>query len=89
MHESSLVTGLVAAALDAVPADNTSRVRTIDIEIGMLSAMSPTHLKDHFAEAAAGTPIADAEVVITRSSQIDEHAGDVVLRAIHLEAQVD
>ena len=36
-------------------------------------------------KAAAGTPIADAEVVVTTATEIDEYAGDVVLRAVHID----
>lgn len=85
MHESSLIAGLVAAAVDAVPAETDAKVRFVSIEVGMLSAISPSHLEEHFAEAASGTRIAGAEVVVTRGTDLDDHAADVVLRAVHLD----
>ena len=85
MHESSLIAGLVAAAEEAVPTDDNVTVRSVDIEVGMLSAMSPSHLEEHFVEAAAGTRIAGADVVVTRGTELDDHAADVVLRAVHVD----
>ena len=85
MHESSLVAGLLAAAIEAVPAERDIRVSAIDIEVGMLSATSPSHLEEHLVKAAAGTPIAGAQVVVTTATEIDEYAGEVVLRAVHID----
>ena len=84
MHESSLIPGLVRAAVEAAQPAAGAQVRSVTIEVGVLSGISPAHLRDHFAAAAAGTVLEGADLEI-RETDAGAGAATVALRSITVE----
>ncbi len=76
MHEFSLASEIVAAALDAAGARD---ITAVHISLASGSHLDGSVLRDAFAMAAAGTAATDAALEITVGAA---HAGDVAVTAI-------
>ena len=90
MHESSLVSGLVEAALQAAGAGNAVRVTGLQVRVGALAGISPGHLAEHFDRVAAGTLLEGARLVVTSGPEgpaalDDPKAQTIALTAIDVE----
>ena len=80
MHERSLVADLVRRVEQEA---GDARVTGVRVRLGKLSHLSPQHLRDHFAIAAAGSVAAGAELTVDVGTDItDPHAADLVLASI-------
>ncbi len=80
MHERRLVADLVAEALRICEAQSAERVTRLRFRIGALSHVTPVALRDGIEDAAAGTPLATARVVIEQDRDPSwAHAQGVVL----------
>jgi Zn finger protein HypA/HybF involved in hydrogenase expression len=65
VHESALVTCLVAKVGALAEAQGACRVVAIQLALGEFTSIMPDHLREHFALAALGTPAAGARLDIT------------------------
>ena len=83
MHEASLVSDLIRR-IDAVRAqEHAARVAGVTVWLGAFSNFSPEHFKDHFKAAAAGGPLAQAELTVWSSEDAaDPRASDVLLISV-------
>ena len=81
MHERSVVAGLVRQVELAAAGATVTAVR---VRLGKLCHLSPEHLRDHFAVAAAGSDVAGGAelIVVAGTDAADPLAGDLVLESI-------
>ena len=85
MHEMSLMKNLIAKAVEVVDREGGTRATRIGIRLGALSHMSPQHLKEHFDQAAAGTPLEHAELEVEVMDDIaDPEAQSIVLTSVDI-----
>ncbi|MBU0741336.1 hydrogenase maturation nickel metallochaperone HypA [bacterium] len=64
MHEMSLAMNIVAIAGEQAAAHGAGAVRAIHADVGVLAGVEARSLAFCFEAARAGTPMADAELVI-------------------------
>ena len=62
MHEKHLTEDLVRQLETLAAEEGAPRVLRIRVRLGALSHFTPEHFREHFEEAAAGTPAEGAEV---------------------------
>lgn len=86
MHESGVITDIMAS-IQKLRADNRLiNVTRIKIRIGALSLFSEDHFREHFFEAAAGSPIEQAALIVETSDDIGaDDAQSIVLEEIEGE----
>jgi hydrogenase nickel incorporation protein HypA/HybF len=86
MHETGLVRDLLHR-LERVARDaGARRVSGVEVWLGALSHMSPSHFREHFEEESAGTLAEGAALAIEASEALDHpDAQSVVMRNVELE----
>jgi hydrogenase nickel incorporation protein HypA/HybF len=86
MHERALMRS-VLARVEAVAADEgAARVTRVTVRLGALSHFTPDHFREHFDDAARGTPAEGADVVASVSDDLaDPYAADVVIESVEVE----
>ncbi|HET9240120.1 MAG TPA: hydrogenase/urease maturation nickel metallochaperone HypA [Oligoflexus sp.] len=86
MHESGVMKDMMAS-IQKLRADNRlMKVTRITVRIGALSPFSVDHFREHFFEAAAGSPIEQATLVVETSDDIGaDDAQSIVLEEIEGE----
>ena len=86
MHEQSLMNDLMAKILNIASDNDASRVVAVDVWLGALSHMSPSHFKEHYDETAKGTIAEGATLNAEVSDDINhENAQDILLKNIEVE----
>ncbi len=70
MHEAALTNNLVHKIEEVVRLEKAGRVLRVEIWLGALSHMSPSHFQEHFNVAAGGTVADGAELEIETSDDI-------------------
>ena len=86
MHELSLVASLCAQAEAAACADGARRVTALTVRLGALSHLSPQHLRDHLARAAAGSMLEGARLDVTVGTDpADPAAQEIELVSLEVE----
>lgn len=86
MHEAGLVADLVRRVEALAREHQARRVLEVRVRLGALAHLSPGHLREHFALAAAGTLAATARLEIEESSDLaDPQAQDLVLHGIEVD----
>lgn len=63
MHEASIVESLIGLVAESVPAG--SRVRRVDVQVGLLTGVSPDSMQFYFEILRDGTACAQAELAVT------------------------
>jgi hydrogenase nickel incorporation protein HypA/HybF len=87
MHEMSLINDLMRKITGVAEAHGARRIVGLKVELGALSHLSAGHFREHFLEAAAGTPAAGAQLDIVEMTDIhDAHAQDILLRSVEVAA---
>lgn len=85
MHEMSLMKDLIRKAVEVVRREGGTRATRVGIRLGALSHMSPEHLREHFDQAAAGTPLEHAELDVEVMEDIaDPEAQSIVLTSVDI-----
>ncbi len=86
MHETSLIPDLLEK-INRVARDNgAAKVTAVELAIGALAAISPDHLREHFVEAAVGTPAEGAELRIeVAGDPLAEDAFSIRLLAVEVD----
>ncbi len=86
MHESSLIPDLMEKIEQVARENKARKVSAVEVVIGALAGISPDHLREHFVEAAAGTPAEGAEMRISVSEdELSEDAFAIRLQAVEVE----
>jgi hydrogenase nickel incorporation protein HypA/HybF len=86
MHDRALMRDLLARIVEVSDAEEASRVTRIVVRLGALSHFTPSHFREHFAEASEGTVAAGAEVEATLDDDLDAPtAHGVVLESVEVE----
>jgi hydrogenase nickel incorporation protein HypA/HybF len=82
MHEQALLRDLMAKILAVAEAEEGPVVR-VRVWLGALSHFTPEHFREHFVDAAAGTPAEGAVVEATLDDDLsDPRATGVVLESV-------
>ncbi len=85
MHERSVIEALVRQAEDIVERAGSDRAIAVGIRVGALSHLSEPHLRAHFASAADGTSLENAELEIVADEDMTaDYALDVVLTHVEV-----
>ena len=66
VHEVSLVSGFLEAALAAAQQDGATSISRITVEVGALANLTDDSLRFNFEILSSGTVAADADVIIRR-----------------------
>ncbi len=85
MHELSLLSDLMKK-LGALSRENgDAPIAVVRVRLGALSHLSAEHFREHFVEAAAGTPAAGAYLEVVEGADLFEpHAQDIMLESVDL-----
>ena len=85
MHERALMDDLVRKVLDVADAEHAAFVVRIRVRLGALSHFTPEHFREHWLDAARGTPAEGAEVEAAVDSDLTGDAAQgVVLESIEV-----
>jgi Zn finger protein HypA/HybF involved in hydrogenase expression len=83
MHESSLVTDLLAK-VDALAREHgATKVSAIEVSIGALAGIGLEHFREHFRAATLGTPYEHVELRLKMSG--DPVSSGLLLESLELE----
>lgn len=86
MHEAALTTNLVHKIEEVVERESAGRVVRVEVWLGALSHMSPSHFQEHFIAASGGTIAEGAELAIETSDDITHpEAQGILLKRIETE----
>lgn len=64
MHEGSICRSLLARVLEIRAREQGERVRSVTVELGVLSGFDADHVAEAFAHVAAGTPAEGARLTV-------------------------
>ena len=65
MHETALIPDLMAKIAQVARDNGATRITAVEVVIGALAAIGTDHLREHFLEAAVGTPAEGADLRVT------------------------
>lgn len=83
MHERALLDDLMREILAVAAREGAARVTRVEVWLGALSHFTPGHFREHFEDAARGTPAEGAAVAATLDGDVgDPRATGVVLVAV-------
>lgn len=86
MHEAGLMRDLMRKIESLAAESEARRVTGIQVWLGALSHMSPSHFQDHFDQASAGSLAEGALIRCEVSDDIaDPNADGILLRSIETE----
>ncbi len=86
MHETSLIPDLMEKINQVARENGAKKVTAVELVIGALAAISPDHLREHFDEAAAGTPAEGADLRISVAEDpMAEDAFTIRLMAVEVD----
>ena len=85
MHEASLMNDLMGKILEIAEQNQAVKVDRVDVWLGALSHMSPSHFSEHYEEASRGTIAEGASLQCETSEDIRHpHAQDILLKNIEV-----
>ena len=85
MHEKALMDDLMAKILAVAEAEGGCRVVGIRVRLGALSHFTPSHFREHFADASRGTLAEGATVAASLATDIvSPDATGVVLESVEV-----
>ena len=88
MHERALMRDVLARVLAVADLEGAARVTRVTVWLGALSHFTPAHFREHFEDAARGTPAGGAAVEATVSEDTtDPRARDVVVESVEVEVE--
>jgi hydrogenase nickel incorporation protein HypA/HybF len=86
MHEQGLMRDLVERIVQVAQEEHAARVSRIRVQLGALSHFTPEHFREHFEDAARGTPAEGAVVdAVLVEDAADRRAADVLLESVEVE----
>jgi hydrogenase nickel incorporation protein HypA/HybF len=88
MHEFSLITDLMRKIGAIACEQNADRIAAVKVKLGALAHISGVHFREHFEQAAVGTPAEGARLDIEVSTdESDPHAQDILLQSVDVEEE--
>jgi len=85
MHEASLMNDLMRKIEDLARQQNARQVLGINVSLGALSHMSPSHFREHFAVASQGTVAEGAKLTIRVLTDVNDlHAQKILLESVEV-----
>jgi hydrogenase nickel incorporation protein HypA/HybF len=88
MHEFSLITDLMRKITAVAREEGASRIAGVKVRLGALAHISGEHFREHFEEAAVGTPAEGARLEIGISTdESDPCAQDILLQSVDVEEE--
>jgi hydrogenase nickel incorporation protein HypA/HybF len=85
MHESTLMKGLMRQIISMAAAHRAERIASIQVTLGALSNITPSHFTGHFVEASRGSVAEGARLDITCSDNFaDPHAQDIMITGLEV-----
>lgn len=89
MHEFSLIQDLLKQIATVAREHGSTKVTGVKVKLGALAHLSPSHLQEHFAEAAVGTVAEGAQLeVVLNPDEKDEYAQDILLESVDVEEEI-
>jgi hydrogenase nickel incorporation protein HypA/HybF len=86
MHEQALMRDVIGRIVDVAEREGASGVTKISVRLGALSHFTPDHFREHYVDAARGTPAEGAIVEATLDEDITApSAQGVLVESIELE----
>lgn len=86
MHEFHLIHDLMNKIQTIAHENRATKVTGVRVQLGALSHISAGHFREHFDEAAVGTPAEGANLIIDVSSdENDAQAQDILLLSVDVE----
>ncbi len=86
MHERAVMQQLVRRVVEVAEEQNADAVTAVRVRLGALSHFTPQHFREHFVDAARGTPAEGAAVdAVLSTDPTAAHADGVVLENVELE----
>jgi hydrogenase nickel incorporation protein HypA/HybF len=88
MHESTLMASLIRRIEGVAQAHGAQKVVGVTLTVGALAPITPSHLRDHFRLAAAGTLAEDAALIIQVGTDfLDPEAQTIRLTEVEVAAE--
>lgn len=85
MHEHLLLRDLISKIQSLGREQNAKKILNVTIRVGVLSHISPEHLREHFDRAVKGTIIEGADLVIDQTDDPNDiHAQDIMLDSVEI-----
>ena len=86
MHEHALMRDVIGRILEIAESEGASGVTKVSVRLGALSHFTPDHFREHYADAARGTPAEGAILEATLDEDITApNAQGVFLESVELE----
>ena len=86
MHEFSLIADLMRKITAIARGEGASRIAAVKVKIGALAHISGEHFREHFEQAALGTPAEGARLEIDVSTdESDPCAQDISVQSLDVE----
>jgi hydrogenase nickel incorporation protein HypA/HybF len=86
MHETGIVRDMVRRLEAMATEAGATRIASVDVRLGALSAFPPAHFREHFDEEALGTRAEGATLnVRVLEDATDPHAQDVMIESVMFE----
>jgi hydrogenase nickel incorporation protein HypA/HybF len=86
MHERALMRDVIGCIVQVAETEGAGGVTKVSVRLGALSHFTPDHFREHYVDAARGTPAEGAIVEATLDEDITApDAQDVVVESIELE----
>jgi hydrogenase nickel incorporation protein HypA/HybF len=86
VHDRALMRDVMARIETVARSEGATRVTKVSVRLGALSHFTPSHFREHFAEAARGTVAEGAAVEAEVDGDIrDRRASDVLLESLEVE----
>jgi len=86
MHEHSLMNDLMGKILTIAQENKASRVVSVEVWLGALSHMSPSHFQEHYDESSKDTIAEGAKLHCEVSTDIHHpNAQDILLKNVEVE----
>jgi len=85
MHERALLADLVREIEAVAAREGAPSVRSVEVAVGPMSHMTPSHFVEHFVDATRGTVAEGAECRVRGIDPGDPLAQSIVLESVELE----
>ena len=86
MHERALMRDVIGRIVEVAESEGVGGVTKVSVRLGALSLFTPEHFREHYVDAARGTPAEGAIVEATLDADITApDAQGVVVMSIELE----
>lgn len=88
MHEFSLINDLMQKIATISHNEGGRRVVGVKVKLGALAHISADHFREHFEEAAMGTPAEGARLEVEAGDdENDPNAQDILLDSVEVEQE--